>query len=379
MLSQVLSPLTEEEFFRDYWGRKFLYLPGSPEKFSGFFNWDVLNRTLEQHRFTPGRLKLAKGGEELPPARFLNGPFVNASRLVDELSNGASLVLNECEDVHPPLREFCIELERLFHVRVSTNLYAGWRENNGFDVHWDDQDVIILQVAGPKHWKVWNPTRLHPFRKDLVDTSLRTRPAGDPIWEAALQPGEFLYIPRGWWHLVNPVNEPCLHLTVTIANLTGIDFLEWFRERMKASVNARMDLPVVAPREERRRWLEAVKRDLDAIWSENLIEEFMRENDGNAVARPQLSLPSVALSNQALMAGKPMQLAVARPLHFLVGDGTARFAANGCEWEVKPYVAEKLERFNDFAPHTLAELAPDFRVVGIVMALLNSGILRIAG
>jgi ribosomal protein L16 Arg81 hydroxylase len=102
------------------------------------------------------------------------------------LTNGATLILNSCEEVSPPLRALCVHLQRLFHVGVIVNLYAGWRHDNGFDVHWDDQDTLILQVSGRKHWKVWEPTRLHPFKEDLVDTSPKTKPETPPIWDAVL-------------------------------------------------------------------------------------------------------------------------------------------------------------------------------------------------
>jgi len=48
-------------------------------------------------------------------------------------------------------------------------MYAGWRTNNGFDLHFDDHDTMILQVFGRKRWQVFNPTRLHPFKKDAEE------------------------------------------------------------------------------------------------------------------------------------------------------------------------------------------------------------------
>lgn len=377
MLTDILSPLTDEKFLGDIWGKKFFHLPGPPDKFSGFFSWEVLNRALEEHQFTPERLKVVKGGKNIAPPKFMNGNWVNAGRLVNELSNGASLVLNECDELQPVLKDLCIRLERLFHVRVSTNLYAGWREDNGFDIHWDDQEVLILQVAGRKHWKVWEPTRIHPLRSDAVDTSEKTKPTVAPFWEATIEPGTLLYIPRGWWHLVNPVNEPCLHLTVGVTCLNGMDLLDWFRNRIKASQTARMDLPVMASPSDRKLWLDSLKRDIDAMWNDGLLDEYVREMDRNTIARPRLSLPAVESSIEGLMSGGAMELNIARPFQFeRKSEDTMFFAANGCEWEVKPYVAEKLSQFNDFQPHSLSELAPDFRVVGIVMALLRSGTLR---
>jgi len=49
------------------------------------------------------------------------------------------------QEVHPPLRDLCVSLERVFHHRVYTNLYAGWRADNGFGVHWDAQNNVTVQ------------------------------------------------------------------------------------------------------------------------------------------------------------------------------------------------------------------------------------------
>jgi hypothetical protein len=52
--------MTEAEFFRDYWTRRFVHIAGPADKFSGLSPWEALNRTLEEHRFTPKRLRLVK-------------------------------------------------------------------------------------------------------------------------------------------------------------------------------------------------------------------------------------------------------------------------------------------------------------------------------
>jgi ribosomal protein L16 Arg81 hydroxylase len=131
------------------------------------------------------------------------------------------------------------------------NLYDGWRCDNGFNVHWDDQDNLILQVAGRKHWKVWNQTRHYPFKEDVVDTSVP--PTGEPAWDGILEAGGLLSIPRGAWHVAYPLDEPSPHLTVTIKNHTGIDLPRWLAEQLKSSEAARMAIPLMAPPEERAR------------------------------------------------------------------------------------------------------------------------------
>ena len=70
------------------------------------------------------------------------------------------------------------------------------------------------------------------------------REAETPLWEGMLNDGDMLYIPRGWWHVATPLDEPTLHLTVGVNNPTGADLLSWFVDRLRASEDVRRDLPL---------------------------------------------------------------------------------------------------------------------------------------
>ena len=136
-------------------------------------------------------------------------PRLNTTALTRELRNGATIVLDAVDELHRPIRRLAESLERVFRVKVQVNAYAGWRTSHGFDLHWDDHDVFVLQVAGRKQWKVYGMTRKYPMARDV-------EPAVDPpsevLWEGLLRSGDLLYIPRGWWHVATPLDEPTLHL-----------------------------------------------------------------------------------------------------------------------------------------------------------------------
>jgi ribosomal protein L16 Arg81 hydroxylase len=358
MLKDLLAPVVPEDFFREYWTRRFLHIPGERDKFSGIYSWDALNTALENHRYLSDRV-------------------VNAGKLTSELSNGATLIFNGCEEAWPPLRELCRHLEWLFHHRVNVNLYAGWRRDNGFNVHWDDQDNLILQVAGRKHWKVWNQTRPYPFKEDAVDTSVP--PAEEPVWDGILEAGGLLSIPRGAWHVAYPLDEPSLHLTVTIQNHTGIDLLRWLADQLKSSEAARMAIPLMASPEERERWLAQVRADLAGAWDDGILDRYLGDVDAKAIARPRISLPADAGPRRhALKKTTLLELAVSRPLRFSTQNGKAYCEASSFRWPIDDEVAEKLRGFNDGCPHTIGELspAPDLRLSAVIGAMLMSGVLR---
>lgn len=377
MLESILAPLAPADFFRDYWTKKFVHVPGPSDKFAHFFPWEVLNKALEEHRFDSERLKLFRAGQKIESERYLNGHWVDGGRLANELSNGATLIFNGCEAVHRPLRDLCAHLEGLFHHRVIVNLYAGWRRDNGFDVHWDDQDTMILQVAGRKRWKVWEPTRLNPLKEDVADTSVPQ--ACEPVWDQILEPGGLLSVPRGWWHVVYPLDEPCLHLTVTIQNHTGIDLLHWLADRIKSSETGRMAIPIMAAASEREKWLSQLREDLLGAWDDKLLDSFLAEMDSKAMPRPRISLPEDAgRSKNPLQKTTRLKLAIPRQLQFSSQDGKTFCHAAGMRWQMDADIAQRLRTFNDRQPHSISEISPaaDIRLSAVTGILLMAGVLR---
>jgi hypothetical protein len=344
------------------------------------FTWDVLNRALDEHQFAPRRLAVVKAGRHVEPARFLRHGRVDAINLMQALEDGGTLIFNSCDELHTPLRDLCVSLERVFHANVYANLYAGWRTDNGFEVHWDDQDTLILQIAGRKHWKVWAPTRLYPFKRDIVDTSQKTRPQGPPLWEGVLEQGGILNIPRGWWHVAHPINESCLHVTVTVETLNGVGFVHWLAHQLKACEAARMPLPILASEDERQGWLDGLWRELRNAWTSDIIDRYLVDVDASVMPRPRMRLPHLILDESTREFGPNamLELAVPRPLAFQIAGGSARFRAKGTDWTTTSDLVASLDVFNDGLPHTVAELCSqgDPKLPALLTALVIKGVLR---
>jgi len=377
MLNELVAPLSLDEFLRDHWARNFLHLSGPADRFADLFPWAVLNEALERQRFTGRRLRLVRSAKTIAAERYLNGDRVNAEKLTGELSDGATLIFNRCDEVHPPLRDLCVSLERVFHHRVYTNLYAGWRADNGFGVHWDAQNNFIVQVSGRKHWKVWKPNRVHPLR-DEVETGLAPE-SEEPFWDGVLEQGCLLFIPRGWWHVAYPMDEQCLHLTVTLDSPTGIDLLHWLADRMKSSDAARSDVPVTGTEAERREWLAKIRADLTAALDDETIERFVAHKDAGIPQRPRISYPDdVVRGPVVLRKAMPLQLASAELLKFARNGEALICNAAGTEFPIDTDVGEKIRRFNDRRPHSLEEFSAgsDVRFKALVGALVMKGILK---
>ena len=295
----MLSPVDTLEFLENCWGRTFRYIPGTTGKFSALMPWSVLNRILEQHRLEPPRLRLTREGKPIPARSFLSYqtnrrksgqpiPRLLASELTQQLRAGATLVLDAVDELHLPIRDLADSLERVFGVRIQVNAYAGWRTSHGFDLHWDDHDVFILQVAGKKHWKVYGMTRRYPLARDVEPA---IDPPEKPLWEGLLQQGDLLYMPRGWWHVATPLDEPTLHLTVGVSNPTGADLLAWFVDRLKRCEDVRRDLPRFDGPEEQAAYIERLREALIEELQPDLLQQYLADVNSKSQPRPHMNLP----------------------------------------------------------------------------------------
>lgn len=297
-LAKLLEPCLPEDFLRSSWGQTYKHVRGRSGRFSHLLPWERLNEILRRHRLDFPRLRLTQDGKSLPTSAYLKHvqggrQRVTIARLLPveltaQLRRGATLVLDAVDELYQPLEELAEGLERAFHEHVQINAYAGWRTSRGFDLHWDDHDVFILQVAGRKRWSVYGMSRPFPLVRD-VETA--QKPESAPLWEGTLEDGDLLYIPRGWWHVALPLDEPTLHLTVGIHNRTGLDLLRWLQEHLRAREDFRRDLPRFATRAEREAHMNRLREQLLDEWGDDVLERFYRDADANAEARPQLSLP----------------------------------------------------------------------------------------
>jgi len=304
-LGQLLSPVAVEEFLRDSWGKNFLYVPGTPSKFDDLFSWDALNSVLAQHRLEPPRLRLEQAGGNQRDLTFLdyrlarrgiNVPRINLAELYRHLQAGATLVLDAVDEVDPRITHTCEELTAIFTTQIQVNAYASWGSSPGFGLHWDDHDVLVVQVAGSKHWSVHSITRRFPLYRDSV-TDL-DKPSDSPIWESEIHAGDLLYVPRGQWHNVTGLNKPSLHLTIGINNPTGVDLLTWLADEMREVEIFRCDLPQFGSEDERRAHLQRLRAALDQEWADGaLIDRYFAARSERLRPRAHLSLPLAAGSS----------------------------------------------------------------------------------
>ncbi|KAJ8599065.1 hypothetical protein CTAYLR_007612 [Chrysophaeum taylorii] len=108
--------------------------------------------------------------------------------------------------------ELRASLQSHLAVGCSVNLYCTPPGAQGLDVHADDHDVFVVQIAGCKVWRLYDatgrPRLLGP--KPKAPAEMLRRGAG-ATWR--LEPGDVLYLPRGVYHAAT-ADDHSIHVTI---------------------------------------------------------------------------------------------------------------------------------------------------------------------
>lgn len=173
----------------------------------------------------------------LPAARYTGGGGAGAEigdqvldeKILELYAGGATLVLQGLHRNWPPLVDFTRELSLAVGQPLQVNAYLTPPGSQGFATHYDTHDVFVLQVDGRKHWRIHPPVLPDPLERQpwggRADEVAATA-AGPATLDVVLEPGDALYLPRGWLHSAQAQESSSLHLTVGIRALTRYALVE---------------------------------------------------------------------------------------------------------------------------------------------------------
>lgn len=233
-LASLIAPLTVEEFLGNFWGRRAVYIPGTDGKFSGLFGWDDVNAYLNNARENQPGFRLVHEKSPLPPQAL--------DKLDEWLGKGATLAINSVNQIDEVMKRFNYALGADLNTVINTNCYISCPAKQGFDNHFDEHDVFVVQTEGRKAWKVFQPTHTYPLHAQQL-ASKGAPPDVDPYIECVLSPGDVLFIPRGHWHYAI-AETPSVHLTIGPASRAGVEFLVWLCRQLMSQEFFRKDFPV---------------------------------------------------------------------------------------------------------------------------------------
>ncbi|MEX2985602.1 cupin domain-containing protein [Streptomyces sp. C36] len=377
-----------ETFLAQTFTRSHHHSPG-PGTVDALLTWDDLNTLLATQRLSPPRLRLARGGEHIDVSKYATTITnrrgstwhrLQPTAVHNQLADGASLVLDSIEEMHPPIAAAAEALERFVCTPVQVNAYASWTAEEGFGTHWDDHAVVVVQVRGAKRWRLYGATRQAPAWRDV---EFPEEPQDEPVAEIVLHEGDILYVPRGWWHAVTAdQGQPSLHLSFGLLPSTGADFLGWVVDRLRGHLAVRQDAPRFAPIADQAAYVEALLKVLLTEFDRpDILTQWAQSMDTIHPGYAGLSLPYVG----AIPPEPRITVRLTCPRARLsLSEGTVTLAAAGAEHDFAAPACPVLELLVTGEPVTLGVLAERSRlsveaVAELLSVLVNDQAAAIVG
>jgi hypothetical protein len=225
------------------------HLP-DPELCSRLLTPQKLLDLMMRRSMAPHRLQCLVDGEFLHPRRYLAAstartgevPIADMQRLGALVKSGCTLVADQLNAYDPTLEVACRALQWWTRELVQVNAFLTTNQAAGFELHWDDHDVIIVQLAGEKSWEIRGPSRPVPMFRDGAPN---LEPSDEMVWSGTLRAGEVMHIPRGYWHQATRQERGdgySLHVTFGLTKRTGVHWLGWLADQARQQDIFRHDI-----------------------------------------------------------------------------------------------------------------------------------------
>lgn len=205
-----------ELFAAELWGRTPLHRSGAEGGgFDDLLSLDDVDRIVSSMGIRLPAFRLVRDGKTLPAPYYTKttrtgseaaAGVLDAAAVFREFEAGATIVFQGMHRYWEPLGMFCRQLEQALGHPVQANAYVTPPGSQGFDAHEDKHDVFVLQSHGAKDWRVYERHDLPPRLVPLID--------------AAIRPGDSLYIPSGFPHAASTQEDASVHVTIGILSIT---------------------------------------------------------------------------------------------------------------------------------------------------------------
>ncbi len=248
-----------EVFRTKYWDHEpLLVRAADPARYVDLFSWDAADELLSERGLRTPFLRVVRDGVIQPASAFTASGGLGATiadQVSDDkvallLSQGATLVLQGLHRTWRPVTDFARELVDELGHPVQVNAYITPAGARGFARHYDVHDVFVLQVEGAKTWQVRPPVTPGPPLPDEEWTRYRDaveRAGAEPAHlDVTLNPGDCLYLPRGWLHEAAAGDDGSVHLTLGIHPVTGRAVLDALVAQLAGEPELRSALPAHA-------------------------------------------------------------------------------------------------------------------------------------
>ena len=223
-LAWLLAPITVEAFLDKIWAATHLHVDRHS---AGYFDSllpgpSALDELLELYRLEPSAVRLMREKDKRgsDSYRLVDGNL-DLVGIRNDFADGFTIVVDGVERYVRAIASLAHSIEVELNFPTQVNAYITPPGSRGLVPHYDDHDVLILQIQGSKIWHLYDATEMPPHEMQRRDKAVPADGLPSPT-DLRLQVGDLLYVPRGLVHAADTDAEPSIHLTVGIHAPTAL-------------------------------------------------------------------------------------------------------------------------------------------------------------
>jgi len=226
--AEFIAPKTVESFLSEDYGRRPVHIRGESPR-AGLLSMARLEQLLSvRPHWTEANLKLILNSRPVLGEHYMDRTAsgltcADPAKVQLFLRMGASLVGDHIEDIDPAVRQAANMLSDQFAGTAGANVYCSFKNIRAFNSHCDLHEVFAVQLEGEKVWQIYENRADAPVEalegKDAQ--AIIDQAKGRVMMTVRMQPGDLLYIPRGYFHDALADSDASLHLTFGVKPLDG--------------------------------------------------------------------------------------------------------------------------------------------------------------
>ena len=241
-INELLHPHSVDEFFHEVFEKRPLLVQRQcPDYYGNLLGISDLDDLLKNPVIQSKYIRMHQQGKEIAMSHWSRNGLVNVDHICKLFNQGATFIINGGHRFFPQLDHFCQTVEQQLYYHVQANIYVTPEQSSGFDTHYDDHDVFIMQLAGSKNWRIYKsvidlPTKSQKHQWGKFDP-------GTPLLEFDLEQGDMFYIPRGFMHDASASDQLSIHITFGLHPNYLYDLVDEFARSSQQQFLFRKALP----------------------------------------------------------------------------------------------------------------------------------------
>ena len=215
----MLQPLAVETFLNEIWAKTHYHVKRCC---AGYFDNllpgpATVDELLELFHREPTSVRLMRGKDrKLGPDRYqVADGSLDLVSIRNDFADGYTIVLDSVERYVRAVATLSHSIEVELNFPIQANAYITPPRSQGLTPHFDDHDVLILQIRGSKLWHLYDGADIAPHELRREEKAVAADDLPLPT-NFRVEAGDVLYVPRGKVHAAETNSEPSIHLTVGI-------------------------------------------------------------------------------------------------------------------------------------------------------------------